>query len=555
MFLMKLLLIALLLSTTACGFKSAVSVNDQPDANRISMHEQEPEIITARETTGEQSKELAPIPLDLASSTTVQTEPALIVSSVWVEQGWQQLDDNNINNALAIWQAGVNSLPSDQLLAMLGVFSNLPGAIIRLKTAGQGEKAIILQSVFKGKKAFYVMSVQHVPADKSTRRKKLASLYKAIDASETIYANEAKKFQTGKVALTTNEGRKIVPTAKEHQEAALTVKKRRESALAHVIRKATLTVNKAQKATLAANEPEKEATYRFSVGVVKPGDVIEIRFYRNALLQMSAYKVGSCDVLKVNVYGHQDLSQERVLVLPDGHISVPLVNRYLVAGKDVDAISKGLAEILKDKKIRTPQVTVSVMESDQRLTTLLGTLNQNANTGLRILVDETGYLNLPFIGPIRTLRPLPDIQKEVQNAYQKIFAGQLEVAVNLTEGAVENVYVLGEVSRPGEVEYSSHLNPVMAISAAGGFLPTADQTSVRLVRYLPSGANKQWELNLKDPADKRQQYRPYIQVFPHDVLYVPKSGVAVANQFVDQYIRKMLPIGFSAGIVLPVFGR
>ena len=39
----------------------------------------------------------------------------------------------------------------------------------------------------------------------------------------------------------------------------------------------------------------------------------------------------------------------------------------------------------------------------------------------------------------------------------------------------------------------------------------------------------------------------------YDVIYVPKTAIAEANKFVDQHIRKMIPINLSAGFSYTVF--
>jgi len=126
----------------------------------------------------------------------VDTASVVNVSTNWIAQGWQQLEQNNSDTALAIWQQGVNKLPPQQLLAFLGVYTQMPAAVRQLKRAGLAEKAIILKSDLKGKKAYYVMSASNVPADKSMRREKLASLHEAIHTTSTLYANAAGKFQT-----------------------------------------------------------------------------------------------------------------------------------------------------------------------------------------------------------------------------------------------------------------------------------------------------------------------------------------------------------------------
>jgi len=128
----------------------------------------------------------------------VDTASVVTISSNWIAQGWRQLDEGDADAALAIWQQGVNSLPSEQLLAFLGVYTQMPAAIRQLKRAGMAEKAIILHAGFKGKKAYYVISAGDIPVDKSIRREKLASLHQAIKATGILYANAAGKFQTEK---------------------------------------------------------------------------------------------------------------------------------------------------------------------------------------------------------------------------------------------------------------------------------------------------------------------------------------------------------------------
>ena len=128
----------------------------------------------------------------------VPTTPAEVVdagSSDWVEAGWRYLADNNIDAALASWQAGVDQLSPDRLLAFLGVYAQRSAALKRLRQGGLAERLIIVQATLKDRKAYYVLSARDVPGDKSVRREKLASLYSAMNISGMLYANAARKFQ------------------------------------------------------------------------------------------------------------------------------------------------------------------------------------------------------------------------------------------------------------------------------------------------------------------------------------------------------------------------
>ena len=52
------------------------------------------------------------------------------------------------------------------------------------------------------------------------------------------------------------------------------------------------------------------------------------------------------------------------------------------------------------------------------------------------------------------------------------------------------------------------------------------------------------KVNLKGIIEKGVQDIP---LAPFDVVFVPKSDIAKVNQFVDQFIVKVLPITISAG--------
>jgi len=52
------------------------------------------------------------------------------------------------------------------------------------------------------------------------------------------------------------------------------------------------------------------------------------------------------------------------------------------------------------------------------------------------------------------------------------------------------------------------------------------------------------KIDLKDVINKGV---PDVELEPFDVVYVPMSGIAKVDKFVDQYIRQLLPISLNAG--------
>ena len=81
---------------------------------------------------------------------------------------------------------------------------------------------------------------------------------------------------------------------------------------------------------------------------------------------------------------------------------------------------------------------------------------------------------------------------------------------------------------------------LQGVLMAGGFLTTARSDEVVLIRRRADRVPMLRTLNLRryagsvDPADD-------LPLQPADVIFVPKSGIAELDVFVDQYLNQALP--------------
>lgn len=87
------------------------------------------------------------------------------------------------------------------------------------------------------------------------------------------------------------------------------------------------------------------------------------------------YRIGPLDKLEYTVYGIPDLSGE-VQADASGNISVPLVGVVLAAGKTPGELAAEIAEGLRAKFVRNPQVTVNVKEIVSQVVTVDGEVVQ-----------------------------------------------------------------------------------------------------------------------------------------------------------------------------------
>ncbi|HLY91639.1 MAG TPA: polysaccharide biosynthesis/export family protein [Candidatus Angelobacter sp.] len=106
------------------------------------------------------------------------------------------------------------------------------------------------------------------------------------------------------------------------------------------------------------------------------------------------YVVGESDVLHVNVWKEQELTQT-VVVRTDGNISLPLINEVKVSGMTPIQIQELIAEKLKSF-INNPQVTVTVTDIRSKKAFITGEVlrpgsySLNAQTSVLQLIAQAG---------------------------------------------------------------------------------------------------------------------------------------------------------------------
>jgi protein involved in polysaccharide export with SLBB domain len=158
-----------------------------------------------------------------------------------------------------------------------------------------------------------------------------------------------------------------------------------------------------------------------------------------------------------------------------------------------------------------------------------------------VVVRQDGRVLLPLVGETQAagLTPAQMADELVQKYSKNLRDPKVSVAVKASVN--REVYVGGEVTRPGLINYRRGLTAVQAIMEAGGPKDTArvDQVvfmqKVREDHYLVSKIDLQKVLENGETSQDPM-------LGPADVIFVPKSTIAKMNLFVQQYIMNLLPI-------------
>lgn len=110
------------------------------------------------------------------------------------------------------------------------------------------------------------------------------------------------------------------------------------------------------------------------------------------------------------------------------------------------------------------------------------TVWRNADLSKTVTVRPDGMISLPLIGDIRAQGYTAAQLADKIAAKLKEFKESPTVAVSVKEINSYNIYVVGEVAKPGKYPLKSHTTVLQAISIAGGFTPFASKNKMQVVR-------------------------------------------------------------------------
>jgi protein involved in polysaccharide export with SLBB domain len=165
-----------------------------------------------------------------------------------------------------------------------------------------------------------------------------------------------------------------------------------------------------------------------------------------------------------------------------------------------------------------------------------------------VAIRPDGKVSLPFVDDVMCAGLSPEqLDQEITRRYVVELAIP-DITVIVTELGGHRVYVDGEVVKPSMVQLSGGMTMLNAISSAGGFKPTAIREQVILIRRDAGGQPVGHAVDLKQVIFGRKPEGDVL-LQPYDIVFVPRSKIANANLWVQQYIRDMLPI--NPGLAIP----
>ena len=251
------------------------------------------------------------------------------------------------------------------------------------------------------------------------------------------------------------------------------------------------------------------------------------------------YKIGPKDLLEISVFGLDELNRT-VRVSEDGTITLPLVGEVKVEGLTKTGLEKKLSELLEEKYLHNPQVTVFIREYQSTRVSVLGAVRNPGlyellgRETLMLIISQAGGLTAEAGDEIIIMRQRADgTSNSLKISIDDLFVkGDATLNVPLQPNDIVNVpidktvfvYVMGQVNRPGALEVKRSNIPTLlqAIAQAGGFSERASKGRVLIKRKdEKTGREIKIKVNVKSIIKRRKKD---IQLLENDVVFVPEKA-------------------------------
>ena len=170
----------------------------------------------------------------------------------------------------------------------------------------------------------------------------------------------------------------------------------------------------------------------------------------------------------------------------------------------------------------------------------------NSELNEKVTVRPDGRISLQLVHEVMVAGLTPwELTQHLKQKYSPELK-KPEIAVIVRSFGAHKIYVDGEVNRSGMFPLVGHTTVLQALSLAGGLKDTARKGEVLIIRRGEGNKPLVSSVNLNKVVDGTDILQD-IPLKPFDIVYVPRSSIANVNVWVDQYIRKNIPIEFSTG--------
>ncbi len=289
---------------------------------------------------------------------------------------------------------------------------------------------------------------------------------------------------------------------------------------------------------------------------------------------VGTYLIAVNDELEIKFPDRPDLN-EIVRVRPDGQISLRLINSVQADGRTPGALEAEIARLYRELSLPanastggTPARRYVIGVGDEL--DIKFSHHQGLDQAVKIRPD--GMISLGLVKSVLAEGKTPEeLEAELERKYQaflkrpdlvvivrnyatnRAFVGDrpvrpgfedLRPVVLVRSYAPPQVFVGGEVARPGVLAFRGRLSVLSAIIESGGLKPTAQASTVMVLRR--TGPAQAVVIRRDLQPDQTGTGTNDVYLEPFDIVLVPKTPVAEVGEFMEQLFGMLPPLKNSS---------
>ncbi len=223
-----------------------------------------------------------------------------------------------------------------------------------------------------------------------------------------------------------------------------------------------------------------------------------------------AYTLGPNDVIRIQVFGEDDLSLE-AKVGDDGKISFPLLGPVSTKGKTILQLRDFLTKRLADGYLKNPKVTILIAKYRNfyvagEVKAPGGYAYEPGLTVQKAIAMAGGFTEKAARRHLELTRTRDGVRKTVAiDLHASALPDDLIVV-----SQAKKFYVTGEVRKPGEYVFEEGLTVHQVITMAGGLTEKAAERRTKILRMVDN-QEQSFSARLDEP------------ISPDDIILVPES--------------------------------
>ncbi len=231
------------------------------------------------------------------------------------------------------------------------------------------------------------------------------------------------------------------------------------------------------------------------------------------------------------------INSDRIVVQPDGMITLPLLGQVLASGCTLTELRDDLEQRYK-AIFEAPEIAVVPQKMDTEVQDFLNAVDRRYGAGggqvRSAVVLPDGSITLPAIGTLRVQGlTVSDLELEVNERYGQSM-DEIRVTPVLTQTAPRFAYVTGEVRQPGRFQLLAPTTVSQAVSLAGGWTVGANLRQVVVLRRGEDWRVMGCMVNVNDILyAKKTDPHSDIWLSDSDVVIVPKGNLLKADDFIQ----------------------